>query len=207
MLKTWLIPVSLALLAGPAHADQCAWVEADVAERAKALLDTAPYVIEHCEPCGDRAPGEPTHAKTVEIATPASGFRELHVNGKPVDLAYLFVQTDATHYGNVAALVGCPATGVSPSLQIDRATKHGVLITADDHVAPVVAAHTVPAPPPPEPVSVAPTPMVYVYATTVQSVSWLAVALAAAGGFAAAVWLALMLRRRRDMRPRAADLI
>ncbi|HEY5945079.1 MAG TPA: hypothetical protein VIV40_06285, partial [Kofleriaceae bacterium] len=140
-MKAWLIPISLVVLADTAHADQCAWVDRWVANKANVVLDASPKFIEFCEPCGDKAPGVPQLAKHVDIATPETGYRELSINGKPIDIAYVFVKTDDTHYRNLAALAGCETTGVSPSLTIEAETKTGVLISAD--------ADRLPPPPPP----------------------------------------------------------
>ena len=210
-MKAWLIPISLGLLAGTARADQCAWIDAGVAAKARTIVERAPKVIDFCEPCGDKAPGEPHAVRATEVTAADGDFKELRVNGAAVDLAYVFVQTDATHYRNLAALAGCPATGVSPSLEIAAETPHGVLITADDGVLPppppIVAAPELPPAvtpaPPPAP------PAVYIYTSTTREVAWLPIALAGMGGLvtgAALVLLLVALRRRRAMRPRAAEL-
>ncbi len=205
-MKTWLIPISLALLGGTARADQCQWVTDAQAQKAQAILTRAPKYIEFCEPCGDAAPGIPQRAQSVNIATPEADYRELSVNGNPIDLAYVFVKTSDTQYQNLALLAGCPATGVSPSLAIEAETTHGVLITADTKPVPPPAAAvaSIPTYAPPAP----PPPQVYVYTTVTREVSWLAVALAAAGGFVTGSALTVTLlavRRRRAMRPRAVD--
>lgn len=213
-MKAWLIPISLGLCAGTARADQCAWIDADVAAKARAIVERAPKVIDFCEPCGDQAPGEPHAVRSTEVTAADGDFKELRVNGTAVDLAYVFVQTDATHYRNLAALAGCPATGVSPSLEVAAETKHGVLITADedDVPSPITLPAIAAAPPPPAPApAVAPpaSPAVYVYATTTHEIAWSVLALAAAGGLVTGSALTLLLvasRRRRAMRPRAADL-
>lgn len=212
-MKAWLIPISLGLCAGTARADQCAWIDADVAAKARTIVERAPKVIDFCEPCGDQAPGEPHAVHSADVTAADGDFKELRVNGTAVDLAYVFVQTDATHYRNLAALAGCPATGVSPSLEVAAETKHGVLITADDDAVPspiTLPAIAAPPPPPPAPAVAPPArPAVYVYATTTHEIAWSVLALAAAGGLVTGSALTLLLvaaRRRRAMRPRAAEL-
>ncbi len=205
-MKTWLwIPVALSLLGGTARADQCAWIDEDAATNARAILTSSPTFIEHCEPCGDRAPGAPQVAKHVEIRSVGDDYKEVSVNGRPIDLAYVFVKMDAAHYRNLAALAGCPATGVSTSLDIADETPHGVLITPANDPLPVlpptVALAAAPAP-------VVATPQVFVYTTT-RETPWFPLVLGAAGGFVTGSAFTLMLlglRRRRAMRPRAADL-
>jgi hypothetical protein len=208
-MKAWLIPITLSLFTGTARADQCAWIDGAVARKAQTLLTSAPKFIEFCEPCGDKAPGIPQRVQGVDIHPADGELSELTLNGKPIDLAYIFIKTDDTHYKNLAALAGCPATGVSPSLTIAAETPNGVLITA--------AADPVPEPAKPEPATIvtsiptppAPPPQVFIYTTTTHEIAWLAVALAAGGGFitGSAMMLALVtIRRRRAMRPRAMDI-
>jgi hypothetical protein len=211
-MKAWLIPISLVSLvagAGTARADQCQALDDAQAQKAQAILTSAATYIEFCEPCGDVAPGMPQKVANVNIDTPGADYRELTVNGTPIDLAYVFVKTSDAQYQNLAKLAGCPATGVSPSLAMESETKDGVMITADTKAPPEpppppavtsIPAYTVPAPPPPQ---------VYVYTTVSREVPWLAIALAACGGFvtgSATTLTLLAIRRRGAMRPRAMDL-
>jgi hypothetical protein len=220
-MKAWLLPISLSiaipLLGGTAHADQCAWVTKAQADKAQQILTSSSKFIEYCEPCGDPAPGIPQHIENANVMVPAASYWEVTLNGKPSDLAYVFVKTSDTEYKNLAKLAGCPVTGVSASLTVEPETPSGVLITADDKPA------EQPEPPPPPPPAIAvtsiptvmmpvpppPPPQVYVYTTTTHQVAWFAIALAAAGGLitGAALTLALVtVRRRHAMRPRAMDI-
>ena len=221
-MKTWTL--SLAATAGSllvslqtARADQCAWNDAAHAEKAEAILAKHPKVIQYCEPCGDKAPGDPAVARDVTVTTPQGDYKEVSINGQAVDLAYTFVQVSGTKYKNLAKMVGCPASGVSSSLKIADETPTGVLITPDKPaptppeepkpVEPLVPQMVIAAPPPPPP----PAPNVhYYYNTTVQpNVSWFTVALAGCAGFLSGVTLTfagMTIRRRRAMRPRANDL-
>lgn len=210
----WLIPISLAVLGGTAHADQCQSLDEAQARKALSIVANAPRVIDFCEPCGDRAPGVPKVARHLEVRKDG-GYHELAIDGRAVDLAYTYVQTSQRQYANLAALAGCEAHGVSPTLSIESETPTGVLITASDAPVPALA-------PPPRaaPARVAPpdrvtsaarpaTPTVYVYATTTAPVPWLVLALAIGGGALSGAMLALIVltaRRRRTMRPRALDL-
>lgn len=196
----WLIPISLAVLGGTAHADQCQVLDAAQAYKAASILAGAPHVIDFCEPCGDQVPGIPEVAHRVEVV--GTGTHELAINGRTVDLAYTYVQTSPRQYTNLAALAGCEATGVSPTLAVADETRSGVLITASD--TPVAKPHVVrPGIAPP------PAPAVYVYSTTRHEIPWLAIAFAAGGGvICGATWMLLLVatRRRRAMRPRAVEL-
>jgi hypothetical protein len=213
-MKTWTLSVAAIAtslsLAHTARADQCAWNEEAHATKAASILAKHPKVLEYCEPCGDKAPGEPFVADTVAVTTPERGYKELSINGKEIDLAYVYVQVSSTQYKNLAKLAGCPASGVSPSLKIADETPTGVLITSNNppEPPPPPPPIVVAAPPPPPP---APPPQITYHTTTIeQPVPWIVLALAGAGGFisgAASMLVAMTIRsRRRAMRPRASDL-
>jgi hypothetical protein len=109
--------------AGVARADQCAWVDEQVAARAVKEIERAGRVVELCEPCGDSVPRTPEAVASVtshKVDAPRDwgGFEEVFVNGEPVDLAYVYVEVKGRLH-NLAKLVGCPAWGVSPSLTLD----------------------------------------------------------------------------------------
>jgi hypothetical protein len=216
---TMILALGGILAAGTAHADQCEWIGDGDAAKAAALLAKQPKVIEMCEPCGDKAPGEPFVARTVEITRPSprdGDYRTVVINGHAVDLAYTYVKTSDDYYENLARLVGCPAEGVSPSLHIEAETPTGVMIAVSDHAPPAAPApveNVEPPAPPAEAIVVAAPPsppQMIVYSTTyTQSISWLAVAIAGIGGFFAGGMVmlgAVAVRRRRAMRPRASDL-
>lgn len=211
-MKTWTLSLALAgsaLLAGTARADQCQWNDRAHAQKAQALLAQHPKVLSYCEPCGDKAPGEPFDVESVRVITPPqTSYREVLINGDAVDLAYTYVQVSPTEYKNLAKLAGCPASGVTATLSIAEETPTGVLIatteTPPEQPAPIVLATPTPPPLPPAPQ--------YTYHTTtiVQPIPWLVLALAAGGGFitgAASMLIAMTIRtRRRAMKPRASDL-
>jgi hypothetical protein len=223
-MKTWTLSLaaagSLLLTTQMARADQCAWNDATHAAKAEAILAKHPKVIAYCEPCGDKAPGDPVIAREVSVATPQGDYREVSINGQAVDLAYTFVQVSATKYKNLAKMVGCPASGVSSSLKVADETPTGVLITPSEQPNPPPEPAIEPLPQPVPPlippmVIAAPTPPpppsnVSYYNTTVEAnVGWFTVVLAGCAGFLSGVGLTfagMTIRRRRAMRPRANDL-
>lgn len=190
--------------AATARADQCAVLDDATAARAVEALHRYPDIESLCEPCGDVAPAPPEQA-TRATAQRTSGGVEVLVDGRPVDLAYTYVKTSSHRYENLAALVACPTTGVSPSLAIDDATSTGVLIHASR--APVRQTDPIPerAAPALAPV---PAPAIYIVTSTSQTgVGW--GAMVAACGMTTALWWlgsAGLRRRRRAMRPRATEL-
>jgi hypothetical protein len=193
--KTLLIAALAVAWPAAARADQCAVVDRATAARAIDELFRHAEIISYCEPCGDAAPGLPTHAARA-MTRHVEGGVEVVIDGRPVDLAYTYVQTSSHRYENLAALVACPTTGVSPSLAVDDATPTGVLIHAD--TTPVRQAEELARPS---------LPAVYIVAPTSHpGVGWDVIAGACL--ITSAVWWlgASRLRRRRAMRPRATEL-
>jgi hypothetical protein len=168
---------------GTARADQCQWVDKDVAARASALVGVNPTITELCEPCGATAPAPPRRVTAVRTRPTEGNALEVVLDGKAVDLAYTFVKTAPGRFENLAELAGCEARDVSRVLRIDE-----------------------PSPAPISPVSPG-APVVVVFA--VEPSPWPAVLGGVSGGaVVGACWLAFGLaaavrRRRASMTPRA----
>jgi len=158
------IALPLVLAASTAHADRCA----DPSTVHQILVEH-PTIVAFCEPCGDRVPGEPAPW-----------------HGQDVAPAYTYVQTGSARFDNVAALAGCPAADVSPSLRVEEATDQGVLIVPDQSMPPL----------PP-----APHVVVVQQPVPATGLGWGAIAVGC--GATSALWLAAARwRRRRAHRPR-----
>jgi hypothetical protein len=114
----------LLLHSAGARADQCAALNAAQAKKAESAIRPGMTVVKFCEPCGDKALGEPFVVKTVGKTGKGQDI-SLVVNGEPEDLAYLFVQQPDKSFANAAALAGCPTEGVSPSIQVGGAASGG----------------------------------------------------------------------------------
>jgi len=205
-MKTVLITAAVLLAPAAAHADQCQLLDDAVAERVRAVMAKPMRVAELCEPCGEKVPGLPFLPRSVDIIG-----SELVLDGTPRDLAYTYVKTAANKFENLAMLVGCPVEDVSPSLRVDAETPNGELIRADTTPVRRLAEPDVAVPlalPPPPPLPEA--PPTYYSTTIVYAVPWVAIAAVAGGaGFLLGVIAALIavgLRRRRAMTPRAAAM-
>ena len=185
-----LLAILFLLVPTLAHADQCELVSDDVATRAVSAIHGHPNVIEFCEPCGDQAPGEPHAIAHVAKQRDRDGFFAVMLDQREVDLAYLYVQTAPATYANVAALAGCPASGVSPSLHVDNASDRGVLITASERPTEQ---------PPPPACVVEARPQLDIWAV-------IAACTLLNGVWALAAVLLLRRRRATAMRPRAIDI-
>ncbi len=113
----------LSLVSSYAMADQCAYTDLDTAKRAELLLTDA-TVVELCEPCGESRNSitdksfVKARSTTVNLVDAERKWYELSVNGKPVDLAYTFVQVSSGRLVNVAKVIGCEARNVSSAIRL-----------------------------------------------------------------------------------------
>lgn len=89
-----------------AMADQCQLISSAEADRALSLLKPGMVVSRFCEACGDT---EPTSTEVIYSVSgyKVNGVAELSVNGKTVDLAYLYLQVAPGKKINVALAIGC----------------------------------------------------------------------------------------------------
>ncbi len=124
--------LATAAVAAPAiaRADQCAIVDPTVATRAADLAKKSDAVIEYCEPCGDKLPPFARQLTSAEAKS-----KVVWINGKPVDLAYVFIHTTGDEYQNLGLAAGC--------------TAHGVSKTIKSTAKPMPPPSPMPAPPPP----------------------------------------------------------
>ncbi len=92
-----------------AMADQCQAVSRAEAERAALLIQKNSVVTDYCEPCENGIKARSV-VKTVKVEDRVLGgqiYSELKINGKAVDLAYLFVEVAPNKSVNVAKVIGC----------------------------------------------------------------------------------------------------
>lgn len=117
---TRILFVALGLVAWGAQADQLAWIKKDAALEAVALLRATGAYVEYCEPCGEA--DKPVQAAVTSVRLVEAGvvdLWEVHVNGKPIDLAYTFVAAGKLHV-NLALLVGLKSAGTSRYLTAEK---------------------------------------------------------------------------------------
>ena len=185
-----LILAALVASAAPARADQCQLLPSpELAERAaRVLREAGGSMLSYCEPCGERAPGQPVPvpAGAVAVVHQAEGWVVM-VEGQELDLAYRYVLTERGQYENLAVLAGCPVHSVTPVLRVAPATSTGVLIYGDPGgqlAAPVASPASAAAPAAPDGAAARPAP-------TDDLISWLWLVL---GGLGAMLSAALALR-------------
>jgi len=59
--------------------------------------------------------------ETVEVKAVEGGrYREVYLNGEPVDLAYVFVEQGPSEFKNLSKLAKCKSTGVSESIRTGK---------------------------------------------------------------------------------------
>lgn len=112
--RTATVALVLSLCASAA-ADQCAVIDQSVADRATAAIRTSRgRVLRYCAPCGDRLP--PISAAFTPRSVRFDG-RELHIDGRPEDLAYLYLEVAPNVFENFALRTGCPASDIPQALR------------------------------------------------------------------------------------------
>ena len=115
MVKVLLVACVVVMGTGRARADQCEAIDGETAKWALKSLAKNARFVDFCEPCGDKAPKPPA---TITAVTYKGG--SIWLNGKLVDLAYVFVQTGAYTFTNVAHQVGCPTSKVSATVTVGK---------------------------------------------------------------------------------------
>ncbi len=104
----------LLVLSSSAFADQCMLINKKLAKDSLEFFKPGTKIGHICEPCGETK----VKAQTVKSSSikKVGQYSQVVVNGKDVDLAYVYYLANGKTYYNVAGLVGCPASGVSFNL-------------------------------------------------------------------------------------------
>lgn len=107
------LALGLLVLVPIARADQCEVVDARIASRAVAAIRASHgRLLVHCEPCGDP---RPTLAAAFVPREVRATDTQVIVDGRPVDLAYLYLEVRSGWFENVALRTGCEAFDVAGS--------------------------------------------------------------------------------------------
>jgi hypothetical protein len=121
ILKSLSISIGLSFIfALPAFADQCAYIDKEIALSAATKLNLGQTIYKLCEPCGERQPEPVTISSLAAETVDYENYWQISVNGEGIDLAYTFVESeDRGQAENLAGIVGCPARGVSDSITVE----------------------------------------------------------------------------------------
>ena len=115
-----LILSAALMLAVPVFADQAAYITEKEAKNAVKLLKDEKVLIHFCEPCGDTAQ-EAVVIETIEaVKTGYQEYWEVKVNGKGIDLAYIYYQRKKNKWMNVAMKLKIDVSDVSEYLPSAR---------------------------------------------------------------------------------------
>jgi hypothetical protein len=123
-MKLWvggIVCLGLVVCATELWANQCQLIDKDQALSAIDRLEVGVTIYNFCEPCGDRNP-KPILIRDLGIDAQDQGrFWRVLVNGRNIDLAYIYVKTSIDSSPiNLAALANCPASSVNPVLPLFR---------------------------------------------------------------------------------------
>ncbi len=105
-----------------ARADQCELVTRDQAEQAAKIVRDSPgrVVAAFCAPCGDASPTR-LSKQTVEVKKSGSDFA-LFINGKEVDLAYIYYPVGNDKYRDLAMATTCAVQQVPELVTMAQAS-------------------------------------------------------------------------------------
>lgn len=120
LLRVLILSILTLLLSVAAYADQAAYVEKEVATRAVSILKGVTKIAHLCEPCREANPSV-EDIKQVDMTGPSDGLWSVRVNGKGVDLAYVFYPTANGRWRNLGLEVKADVDGVSAFISVDSA--------------------------------------------------------------------------------------
>ena len=108
-----LVGVAALVSAVPVLADQQAYISEKNAKRAVKLLKKKKQIKHLCEPCGDAEVRTMDIATIEAVKTGYEDYWEVRINGKGVDLAYIFYRKKKAKWLNVAKKLDLEVDGVS----------------------------------------------------------------------------------------------
>jgi len=116
-LKLTLFAIILTLFAITALADQAAYITQAQAQKAAAFLKDKKQIRHYCNPCDDKG-DRVEDISTVEAVavTDSKPYWEVLVNGKGIDLAYVYFQDKDGEWKNLAKKMKIKVNDVPKSL-------------------------------------------------------------------------------------------
>jgi uncharacterized protein YecT (DUF1311 family) len=106
---------------GNSLADQAAWVEKSAAYKAGEMINSGMILREYCAPCGDTTWTE-LPVKQVEVKNTDGEFYQVFINGKGIDLAYVYILQNSK-WTNIAMSLGLSVADVPEFLPDDQENK------------------------------------------------------------------------------------
>lgn len=113
----------LACFGAPALADQCSFISKQQAITAISRLSLNGTIYHLCEPCGEKVAKKALIHSLGANTVDYEDCWQVQVNGKGIDLAYVFVDSkldDQLVLVNLAIAAGCKAHGVSATVHLPK---------------------------------------------------------------------------------------
>lgn len=105
----------MSLMIVSCFADQCVWVDLQSAQKAVKILGGQRQILHFCEPCGKHDVCRVEDVGKINVTSPEKDYYEVFVNGKYIDLAYIFIKEDGV-WKNLAFYIGLTPHNVSKVL-------------------------------------------------------------------------------------------
>ena len=99
---TLLSMIVLAVLAVNVLADQAAYITKSEADKAAAFLKDKKQLRHYCAPCDDKGDRVEDIVDVTAVKVDYQNYWEVQVNGKGIDLAYVYFQTKNGKWKNLA---------------------------------------------------------------------------------------------------------
>lgn len=120
MLKKFIAVLMLGLILSLAvFADQAAWITKDEAERTAVFLKDKTQIKHYCAPCDDKSVTTEDISAVEAAPTGTEDYWEVLVNGKGIDLAYVYFQTKNGKWKNLAKEMNIDVENVPKYLSED----------------------------------------------------------------------------------------
>jgi len=93
-----------------AFSDQAAWIKKSDAYKAGDMINSGTVLREYCAPCGDTTWTD-LSVKQTEVKNADAEFYQVFINGKGIDLAYVYIEQEGK-WVNLAMLLGLDVSDV-----------------------------------------------------------------------------------------------
>jgi hypothetical protein len=124
--KLTLFSFLLVVLGSTAFADQAAYVTKAQADKAAAFLKDKKQIRHYCAPCDDKGDRVEDIADVTAVKVDYQNYWEVQINGKGIDLAYVYFRTKSGKWKNLAKELDIKVHDVPKTLANDlRANMKG----------------------------------------------------------------------------------
>lgn len=116
-LTAFLLAAVFTVTAVSVLADQAAWITKAQAEKAAAFLKNHNEIRHYCAPCDDKGDSVEEISTVESEQIEGQEYWQVKVNGKGVDLAYVYFKTQKGKWKNLAKELKIKVHGVPTTLQ------------------------------------------------------------------------------------------